>query len=53
MGEDEGGGVKQGTIRLIGSFRAVQTVPEHGVAEVGEVNSNLVRSPGDQLAADG
>ena len=53
MGEGEGGGVEQGAIRLIGSFRAVQPVPENGVADVGEVNSNLVRSSGDQLAADG
>ena len=47
VGEGEGGGVKQGTIRLIGSLRAVQPVAKDRMAGGKEVDSNLVRSSGD------
>jgi hypothetical protein len=52
VGEGEGGGVEQRTFGLIGSLRAVQPVSEDRVAGVGEVDSNLVRSSGDQKTPD-
>ncbi len=44
--------MEQGTIRLIGSLRAVQPIPEDRVADGGEVDSNLVGSSGDQKTSD-
>ena len=44
--------MEQRTIDLIGSPRAVQSIPEDRVTDVGEVNSNLVRSSGDEKTLD-
>jgi hypothetical protein len=53
VGEGERGSVEQGTIRLTGPLRAVQSIPQDRKAGGGEMDSNLVRSSGDQKTSDG